>query len=234
MKNIIITGATKGIGRAIAETFATRPSNILVTARTISDLEEMKNYFSIHFPFCNLTVKSVDHRLKEDNLNFAHFALEHFSKIDIIIHNAGIFTPGVTFEEPKGSLEKLMETNLYSVYYLNSILVPKLISQGSGHIFHMCSIASLKAFPNGGSYAISKWALLGYTRCLREELKEFGIKITAIIPGATWSDSWKGVDLPKERLMESEDIAKMVMTATELGPSALVEDIILRPIKGDL
>ncbi len=90
------------------------------------------------------------------------------------------------------------------------------------------------AYPNGGSYSISKFALLGFSKVLREELKSSGIKVTAVMPGATWSDSWSGAELPYERLMEAEDIAESILSIYKLGPSAVVEEIILRPQLGDL
>ena len=98
----------------------------------------------------------------------------------------------------------------------------------------MCSIASITAYANGGSYAISKWGQLGFNQCLREELKEENIKVTAILPGATWSRSWKDADFPEERLMNADDIAKMVLSAWKLPPNATVEEIIIRPQLGDL
>ena len=106
--------------------------------------------------------------------------------------------------------------------------------KGKGHIFNMCSVASLMAYPNGGSYSISKYALLGFSKNLRLELKDKGIKVTGIMPGATWSASWEGVELPEERLMQASDIALAVWSATQMSPSAVVEDIVLRPQLGDL
>jgi short-subunit dehydrogenase len=128
----------------------------------------------------------------------------------------------------------MTETNLYSAYYLTRSVVPIMLPQKSGHIFNMCSIASLIAYPNGGAYSITKFALLGFSKVLREELKEKGIRVTSIMPGATWSNSWAGVDLPKERLMEAEDIASAILNAWKMGPSAVVEEVIIRPQLGDL
>ena len=98
----------------------------------------------------------------------------------------------------------------------------------------MCSIASLNAYPNGGSYSISKFALLGFSKNLREELKTQGIKVTSIMPGGTWSDSWAGFEAPEERLMQARDIAEVVVSALRMSASAVVEDIVLRPQLGDL
>ena len=98
----------------------------------------------------------------------------------------------------------------------------------------MCSIASLRAYPNGGSYSISKFAMLGFSENLREELKEYNIKVTAICPGATYTPSWEGSGVSPDRIMESEDIAGMLWAAYNTSPQANVETIVMRPVKGDL
>jgi short-subunit dehydrogenase len=109
-----------------------------------------------------------------------------------------------------------------------------MINQKNGHIFNMCSVASLMAYPNGGSYSISKFALLGFSKCLREEMKPFNIKVTSIMPGAVLTDSWAGVDIPEERFMRAEDVAKTIWTAYHLSDSAVIEEIVMRPQKGDI
>jgi len=131
-------------------------------------------------------------------------------------------------------LETMMQTNLYSAYHLTRAILPLMLPFRKGHIFNMCSVASVLAYPNGGAYSISKFALLGFSKVLREEMKDKGIKVTSILPGATWSNSWAGVDIPESRLMQAEDIAKTVLGAYHLSDSAVVEEIILRPQLGDL
>jgi short-subunit dehydrogenase len=107
-------------------------------------------------------------------------------------------------------------------------------SRGQGHIFNMCSVASLKAYPNGGSYSISKYALLGFSENLREELKPFSIKVTSVCPGATYTPSWEGSGVEPGRIMEAADIAAMIWGAYSLSPQANVDTIVLRPVKGDI
>ena len=130
--------------------------------------------------------------------------------------------------EEDGTLETMINTNLYSAYHLTRALLPSMMNKGSGHIFNMCSVASLFAYPNGGSYSISKFALLGFSKVLREELKTSGVKVTSILPGATWSNSWSGVDLPESRLMQAKDIAIAVWQALQMSPSAVVEEILMQ------
>ena len=231
---IAITGATKGIGRAIAERFAQAGYQIAVCSRTAEDLDSMKADFAVRFPGIELLTYVADFRQKAAVEKFAETILKEWGTLDILVNNAGTFRPGAIHEEEAGLLEQMIETNLYSAYHCTRALLPAMIQQESGHIFNMCSIASLHAYPNGGSYSISKFALLGFSKNLREELKGKGIKVTAILPGATWSDSWKGVDLPESRLMQARDIAEVVWSATQMSPSAVVEDIVIRPQLGDL
>jgi short-subunit dehydrogenase len=112
--------------------------------------------------------------------------------------------------------------------------VPTMKTIHKGHVFNMCSIASIKAYPNGGSYAISKFALLGFSKVLREELKEYGVRVTAVLPGATRTASWDGIDLPEDRFMRAEDVAETVFSAYSISERSVVEEIIIRPQLGDI
>jgi short-subunit dehydrogenase len=203
--NIIITGGTKGIGRAIADAFAAEGAHLAVCSRTASDLESMRTEYKTKFPACQLLTRPVDVSSKAQLLEFAEWILQDWEQIDALINNAGVFIPGEILKEESGKLETMMETNLYSAYHLTRAIAPRMIEQGKGHIFNICSIASLFAYPNGGSYSISKFAMLGFSKVLREELKEKGVRVTSVMPGATWSASWEGADLPQERLMPAED-----------------------------
>jgi short-subunit dehydrogenase len=109
-----------------------------------------------------------------------------------------------------------------------------MMAQKHGHIFNICSIASLQAYANGGSYSISKFALAGFSKNLREEMKPYGVKVTAVYPGAAFTDSWSGSGVDPLRIMEAGDIAEIVYAASQLSPRATVEDIVLRPQLGDL
>jgi short-subunit dehydrogenase len=109
-----------------------------------------------------------------------------------------------------------------------------MLQEKKGHVFNICSIASLQAYAQGGSYSISKFALLGFSKNLRLELKDKGIKVTAVCPGATYTNSWAGSGIEENRIMESNDIAKMIFAAAHLSPQAVVEDIVMRPQLGDL
>ena len=232
--NAVITGATKGIGKAIAIAFCKEGFNLALCSRTQEDLELFKSELMAINPNIDVFIKAVDVSQKSEIIGFGDYVKSVFSTIDILVNNAGVFLPGEITKEADGNLEMMIETNLYSAYHLSRSIVPVMRSQQSGHIFNMCSIASVIAYPNGGSYSISKFALLGMSKVLREELKPDNIRVTSIMPGATWSNSWAGFDGPEERLMKPEDIAAIVLSTYKLSQQSVVEEIIIRPQLGDL
>jgi NADP-dependent 3-hydroxy acid dehydrogenase YdfG len=192
-------------------------------------VEEMQKKFS------NITIKSKPFDLSKKELakEFGKWCLQQGSP-DILVNNAGSFTGANVHDEQDGALEEMIETNLYSAYHLTRVIVPEMKKRKSGHIFNISSIAGLKAYPGGGSYSISKFALHGFSINLRDELKQFNIKVTTVFPGAAYTDSWAATGIDRKRFMEAEDISKMVFGATQLSGKACVEEIILRPQLGDI
>ncbi|MGC4232179.1 MAG: SDR family oxidoreductase [Niabella sp.] len=233
MKNVIITGASRGIGFAIAEIFAQNGYSLCITSRSDFKLYKAMEALQTKYPGVEIRAKAFDLSQKEKAIAFGNWCLENTSP-RILINNTGLFEPGNISDEPDGTLESQVATNLYSAYHVTRTLLPAMKQQQQGHIFNICSIASLKAYPNGGAYSISKYALHGFSTNLREELKPHGIKVTSVFPGAVLTDSWEGFDNSNKRIMEAEDIAKMVFAASQLSFAACVEDIILRPQLGDL
>lgn len=232
--NVIITGGSKGIGAALAEALAEKGAALLLVARNEKDLNDFLKQLQEKYAQGVFYIFSADLSIKSETEALAEYAFSVFNQIDVLVNNAGIFKPGALFDEPEGQLESQIQTNLYSAYHLTRAILPSMKTHQSGHIVNMCSIASIKAFANGGSYAISKFALLGFSKCLRHELMSDGIKVTAVIPGATWSNSWLGVELPESRLMQAKDVADMVVASLSLSPSAVVEEMVIRPQLGDL
>lgn len=233
---IVVTGASKGIGKAIAEQFASdkQGHTVFVCSRNAEQIELTRKELQGRFPRTNIYGHAVDLSVKEEVLRYASLILQQTDKIDILVNNAGLFEPGNVHDEPEGTLEAQLNTNLFSAYHLTRALLPTMMAKKSGHIFNMCSIAAMAAYPNGGSYSISKFALHGFTKNLREEMKPHGIKVTAVHPGAVLTDSWAGFDNSQKRIMEASDIAKMIYASAHLSPQACVEEIVIRPQLGDL
>lgn len=234
MANIIITGASKGIGKAIAEIFVTNGHNVCICARneealkeTAAKLKNINTHSKVYF-------KTADMSDKKSVKDFANFTLQNFNQVDVLINNAGVFIGGQMHNEQEGTLEKMIDTNLYSAYYMSRYIIPNMQQYKSGYIFNICSIASFVAYPHGGSYAISKFAMLGFSKSLREEMKPFGIKVCSVMPAATYTESWNGADIPEERFMPAEDVAQMIYATYQLSNRTDVEEIVLRPQLGDL
>ena len=239
--HVIITGASKGIGKAIAEIFAANGHHLYLCSRGELSLYKTVEELMTKFPDATIKAKPFDLSKKEEAIAFANWCLS-FAVPDIVVNNAGLFEPGHVHNEPEGLLESQMATNVYSAYHVSRTLLPKMMERpsvttgagGRGHIFNMCSIASLHAYANGGAYSVSKYALHGFSKNLREEMKPFNIKVTSVFPGAVLTDAWGNFDNSSHRMMEAEDIAKMIYAAAQLSPGACVEDIVMRPQLGDL
>lgn len=232
--NVVITGASRGFGFAIAEQFAAAGHSLYLCARDQERLRQSADTLKAQYPGLIVYVYAADLSDEKAVKSLAKKLLEEAGTIDILVNNAGSFVPGSVYNEPEGALKQMIDLNLFSAYHLTRALVPSMISRRQGHIFNMCSIASVQAYPNGGAYSISKFALLGFSRNLREEMKPFQVKVTAVLPGAAYTDSWKGSGVEPARIMEARDIAHMVYQATLLSPQACVEEIVLRPQLGDL
>lgn len=231
--NVVISGASKGIGQEIAITFAKAGHQLFLTARNEDKLKQAAAALENNFPQSKIHYKAADLSKKEEAIAFGRWCLS-FGEPDILINNAGQFIPGALANEPEGQLEQQLAVNLGSAYHLTRTLLPDMMQRGTGHIFNICSIASLQAYSNGGSYSISKFALHGFTKNLREELKPTGVKVTGVYPGAVYTDSWGDFDNSGGRIMEVSDVALMVYQASQLSPQACVEEIVLRPQLGDL
>lgn len=231
--NIVITGGSKGIGKALATKFASEKYNVFICARNKQRLDEVAGEINKSFPNSVKTFVA-DFSDNAQVLHFAQWLLDKKMNIDILINNAGTFIPGSVHDEEKGTMETMMQVNFFSAYHLTRALLPAMMQKRSGHIFNMCSIAALQAYSNGGAYSISKHALMGFSRNLREEMKPYHIKVTAVYPGAVYTSSWAEAGVAPERIMEVKDIADLIFTTSCLSPRACVEDVVVRPIEGDL
>jgi short-subunit dehydrogenase len=232
--HILITGASRGLGRAIAERFAAGGYDLVLCSRNEEALTRTAGELKRDYPAADILARAFDLGKAEQAKGFGQWVLGLGISIDILVNNAGQFIPGSVHDEEEGALEKMIEVNLYSAYHLTRMLLPGMMKRKKGHIFNICSIASLQAYPNGGAYSISKFALAGFSKNLREEMKPHGIKVTSVYPGAVYTDSWAGSDVDPRRIMEARDIADMVYAAAGLSQQATVEEIVIRPQLGDL
>ena len=233
-KYAFVTGGTRGIGRAVARRFVTEGFGLLTCARSAADLDRLRQELTAEFAGADIRTYCADLSQPAQTAALGAWVQAQGVVPDVVVHNTGVFVPGRIQDEPDGALRLLLETNVVSAYELTRALLPAMCARGTGHLFTICSTASIMAYPAGGSYCISKFALLGFTKVLREELKTSGLRVTAVLPGATLTDSWAGADLPPDRLMPPEDIADAIWSAWRASPRTVIEEILLRPQLGDL
>lgn len=232
-QRLIISGATKGIGKATSLRFAQEGFSIAFCSRTESDVRDFEKHLSSEF---GIRVRGfvADLTDPDETKNFGRKALDFLGGCDVLINNAGIYRPGTIEHEREETFHEQMAINLGSAYYLSKTVIPALKNGHRPHLFNMCSIASIKAYPNGASYCISKYAMLGLTRVLREELKPAGVCVTAVMPGAVLTESWGDISEPVTRFMRTSDVAHAIWNAYFINEHTDMEDLIMRPIAGDI
>lgn len=230
---VVVSGGSKGIGRATIERFAAEGYDVATCARNLDELERMQEEVQKQHSV-KVHVFQADMAVKDDTLGFIDFVKDLDREVGVLVNNTGMFVPAPIHEEEEGLLEAMIATNLYSAYYLSRAFIPEMKSRRSGHIINVCSVASIKAYPTGGSYSISKHAMYGLSRGLREEMKPHGVRVTSILPGATQTSSWDGEEVEPGRLMKPEDIAELIWTSFSLSSLSVVEDIVVRPQLGDI
>ncbi len=226
-KTAIITGATKGIGKATAYHFLKEGYNIAICARTQEDLDALKQEWQVHFPTQKILAVKADFEKEEEVKAFAVEALTAFESIDVLVNNAGIFLQGTVLEEDENQLRRQMEVNVFSAHTMSKIIAAKMQTQEHGHIINICSIAGLEAYGGGSSYSISKYAMLGMSDNFRDALKPFKVKVTAICPGPTMSHSWEGSGIDEAQLMPAADIAKLVFECSQMSFNTCVEKLVV-------
>lgn len=232
--HFVVTGASQGIGAAIARRFsqAYPESTLSLLARNEERLQGVAADCSnlgatVHLYPCDLTdshaVASACSTLLSDS-----------GAPTLCVNNAGAFQPGGILDTTPEQFRQQLDVNLTSAFLVTSHLVPKMIAAGSGHVIFIASVASIRGYPSGIAYCASKHGLLGLARALREETKETGIRVTSVLPGATFTTSWEGSGVAEDRLMPAEDIAGAVLAAYQMSERTVVEEMILRPQMGDV
>lgn len=234
MKKVVITGASKGIGKSVAMTLARKGDyDLAVCARNSDLLDDLRAKLQQANPNLNLLSFNCDVAEKSQVHDFAEKLNSEGFVPDVLINNAGIFRQGHLMED-ESTLDELLQTNLWSAYYCTGALLPALRERPDSQIINMCSVAGIRAYENAGAYTISKHAFLGFSRSLREELKEENIKVSTILPGATYTPSWGDTTLPEERFIDPDDIGELVASMISMSNRTVIEEVLMRPFQGDI
>lgn len=234
MQNALITGATKGIGLAIAKALAKEGIHLAICSRNDKDLMQVKEALLQINPAIKVFTRVTDCSLRREVLRFAAEAEKELQSIQIIINNAGVFLPGSILEEEENNLQKQLDLNLMAGYELYRYFGKKLMAARSGHIFNICSVASKKVVVQAGSYSVTKFAQRGLNNVMREEMKAYQVKVTAILPGSTLTNSWAGTTIPTEKFILPEDVAAAVINCLKMSTGANVDELIIRTATGEI
>lgn len=226
--NAIITGATKGIGKAIAVALAKQGYNIIACARNMDELVAFEKELS-QFGVSVLTIRT-DCSIKAEVIDFVEQAMTFAPEIDVLVNNVGVFIPSLLLDEEDEVFEIQQQLNINAAYYISKRIGKLMRKQGFGHIFNICSIASKAPVENAGSYSVTKAAMLSLNHVLRGELAPYNVKVTAIMPGSTYTASWDGTTIAKEKFVQPEDIAKAITNVLALGNGANVEELVITPL----
>ncbi|GAA4210063.1 3-oxoacyl-ACP reductase FabG [Pedobacter jeongneungensis] len=224
----VITGATKGIGRAISLKLAQNGYDLILVARGEDDLNALKHELT---PYRNaVVIHQADCSVKEEVYAFLNSTVIDFSNVTVLVNNVGIFLPGSLLDEADEIFEKQQHLNLNAGYYISKFFGKKMRSAKQGHIFNICSVASKAPVKNGGSYSVTKAAMLSLNHVLRQELAPHNVKVTAFLPGSTKTSSWEGTTIPDEKFVQPEDIAETLFTILNLSKGVNVDEVLITPL----
>lgn len=235
MPVVLITGASRGIGAALAGVFAERygdQAKLALVARSKNDLERVAA--SCRTFRSEALVVLCDVTDPEAVTGMADEVQDALGTPDVLINNAGLFEPATLAETDLDTFRKQVDVNLTSAFLVTKAFLPSMIERGSGDVVYMVSVAALKGYPGGAGYCAAKHGMLGLARVVREETKGTGLRVLSVIPGATRTESWDGTDLPDSRFIDPDDVARAVLSAHELSERAVVEELLIRPRKGDI
>jgi len=223
-KKALITGAGKGIGKAIAIALAKEGVNVILLARTQADIDEVAKEIN------SLGVKSLAITADVADINSVNTAVEkaltEFKSIDILINNAGIATFGNFLELEPSVWERIIQVNLMGTYYVTRAILPNMIERKTGDIINISSTAGLNGNALTSAYSASKFAVLGLTDSLAQEVRKHNIRVTALTPSTVATDlaiELKLTDGNPEKVMQSEDVAELIIAQLKLNKRVFIK-----------
>lgn len=229
--NVIITGASKGIGRAIALKLAQNGYDLALCAR--NEVELLAFAAELQSLGVKVIASAVDCSRKEEIISFFEMVKSEMKQVDVLVNNVGTFLPGNILDEADEVFELQQQLNVNAAYYFSKNFGKVMREANAGHIFNICSIASKTVIEDAGSYTVTKTAMLSLNNVLRKALAGYKVKVTAILPGSTLTASWEGTTIPSETFVQPEDIANSVYSILNLSSGANVDELIVTPLKFD-
>ena len=233
MKLALITGATKGIGRSTAKTFAKAGWNLILLARDIQKLQDLKNELSN--TAVQINILAFDLSQSDEVDQHLNQCIKRYGCPTVVINNAGFAFNGELVSMPLDKWQEIIQVNVTSVFQICSCVVPLMRTKG-GLIINVSSHAANNAFPNWGAYCVSKAALASFTKCLREEERKNSIRACTITLGSVntplWDSEFVNSDFNKDAMLSSDRVSNTILFIAEQPKSQLIEDLTLMPSTG--
>jgi len=232
---VLITGASQGIGAALARVFAAevRGVRLALVARNARNLRAVAAACR-DAGATEAVVFACDTSDAAAVAKLGRAVAAKLGTVDVLINNAGAFAPASFAQTSVAEFDRMIAVNLRSAFLVTQAFLPAMLERKAGDIFFMSSIAGLGAYPNAAAYCAAKFGVTGLAKVLRAETKSAGIRVCCVHPGATWSPSWSGSGVSPERIMPAEDVARAFLDVYRLGRCTVVEEIVLRPQLGDI
>ncbi|MDQ8012924.1 MAG: 3-ketoacyl-ACP reductase [Flavobacterium nitrogenifigens] len=224
-KNAFITGAGKGIGKAVAIALAKEGVNLILVSRTKSDIDQLAEETS------KLGVKTLALSADVSDINSINAAAEkaiaEFKHVDILINSAGIASFGKFLELEPEAWERIIQVNLMGTYFTTRAIIPNMIERQTGDIINISSTAGLNGNALTSAYSASKFAVLGLTDSLMQEMRKHNIRVTALTPSTVATDMAKDLNLTDgnpEKVMQSEDMADLIIAQLKLNRRVFIKN----------
>jgi 3-oxoacyl-[acyl-carrier protein] reductase len=226
-QTVLVTGGSRGIGLAIAFRLGGLGARVSLCARNANSLETAVQQLrkagieALGFP--------ADIGRSDQVTALVDSTHQAFGEIHILVNNAGIGLFRPLHEVSEAEWDRLMDTNLKGAFLISKVVAPEMIRRRTGTIVNICSLAGKNAFPGGGAYCASKWGLLGLNNCMAEELREFGIRVSAICPGSVASEFSPHAGKDVKKMLQPEDVAHAVAMLVTAAPGSFISEVLMRP-----
>jgi short-subunit dehydrogenase len=231
---VVITGASQGIGAAIARAFAAdiRGVGLALVARNAANLAAVSRSCAGIGVDVGVFPCDVSDEAAVAGLEAA--VRRRFGRVDVLINNAGKYFGAPFLATPVADFDRMLSANLRSLFLVSRAFAPAMVRRRRGDIFNMGSVAGIAALPGAPAYTAAKYGVAGLSTAMRAEFRDKGVRVCCVHPGATVSPSWKGSGVPAARMMPAEDVAQAFLALYKMSRRTVVEEVVLRPQLGDL
>ncbi len=223
----LVTGASRGIGLAIARRIGAMGARVAICGRKIGSLERAAK--ELRAAGIETLAAAADVSRSADVTALVDHTRKNLGPIDILVNNAGLGVFGPVQQLSEADWDTVLDTNLKGVFLVTKAVAPEMIRRRAGHVINIASLAGKNAFPGGGIYCASKWGLLGLTYCMAEDLRAHGIRVAAVCPGTVATEFSPHAGKDPAKMLQADDVAHAVATLLTQAPQSFISEILIRP-----